>query len=101
MSNSEIKSLPTAVRKTVRAAIAQCARAETLFDLGVARGLLLGLHKMELLNRSDLDRAFKRAHLKLKPKLGRRIRSLPSEVQAHYGKGIVVPAAKSTRAHRK
>lgn len=96
LSREEVAVLPEAatVRDFVTDAAARAASAASLHDAGIARGLLLSLYKLRLLNASQFDRLFKAVWV-LVPEAVRL--SVPEDLRADLGKGVVVPAAPRTR----
>ncbi len=72
--------------------------AASLFDLGIARGLLLALVKEGVITTSAYDRMFKRIFAKVKPRLREEIRSVP---KARLTGALTVPAAPRTRRRQR
>ena len=72
--------------------------AASLFDVGIARGLLLALVKEGVITTSQYDGLFKHIFTKVKPRLREAITELP---QARLTKRLVVPAAPRTRRRQR
>jgi hypothetical protein len=87
----------TKARAWYRRAYRQGAQAVTLYDLGIARGLLLALKRDGEIGKSTLDRMFK-AILAAAP--GHLVMQIPDEHVAHLGKRVVAPASLRTRRKR-
>jgi hypothetical protein len=85
-------------RKWYRRAYQVGANAASLYDVGIARGLLLALKRDDIINKSTLDKMFK-AILETVPK--RYLRHVPPKDRAQLGKGVVAPASLRTRRKRK
>ena len=100
LSDAELAALPAHTQHIVREAWDACSNANSIFDLGFARGLLACLHRTGELDKSHLDRAYKRGVQLLHPRILREIQELSAEAQAHLGAGIIVPAAPGTRKQR-
>ncbi len=71
--------------------------AASLFDVGIARGLLLALVKEGAITESQYDRMFKRAYARIKPRLHDEVNALPA---ARIAANVKVPAAPRTRRRR-
>jgi len=72
--------------------------AASLFDVGIARGLLLALVKKGAITESQYDRMFKRAYALIKPRLREEVDSIPS---VRAAAGVLAPAAPRTRRRRR
>jgi len=64
--------------------------AASLFDVGIARGLLLALVKEGAITESEYDRMFKRAYSRIKRRLHEEVDAIPS---ARIAANVKVPAA--------
>lgn len=85
-------------RRWYRRAFQTGTQAVSLYDLGIARGLLLALKTDGIINLSTLDKMFKRI-LDGTPKS--LVRQVPMKDRAILGKGRSAPASKSTRRKRR
>jgi hypothetical protein len=94
ISDAELAALPDRPRECYRDAAERCRNAVTLFDPGIARGLLLSLLKEGCITDSTFDRMFKRAYSQVPPEVRR---TVPAELTSNLGRGIVVPASPSAR----
>lgn len=97
LTDTELVALPYNVQTRYREAEASARGAVTLFDFGVARGLLLGLKHDGRIDASTLDRMFKRTWSVVPASV---LDTLPREHAANLGRGIIVPAAAGTRRTR-
>lgn len=96
-SESVLSSLSTKVRARVREAEKYCREATTLYDFGIARGLLLALKKDGQLSKKQFNSLFDRLHSLVPPSI---IDSIPMHLRAEYRPGVIVPASASTLAER-
>lgn len=98
MTDAERKALPPKALAFLRDAERRARTAVSLFDVGIARGLLLALVKDGVISESQYDAMFKRVYEKVKPKLLAEVQRIP---RARLAKGLIVPAAPRTRRGRK
>ena len=98
MTDAETKALPPKPLAFLKDAERRARTAVSLFDVGIARGLLLGLLKEGSISDSQYDAMFKRVYAKMKPAVQASVDALP---KARLAKGVVVPAAPRTRRGRK
>lgn len=89
---------PPKARKWYRRAFQAGSNAASLYDLGIARGLLLALKRDEIIDKSTLDRMFKSILATLDSDF---IEQLAPEDVARLGKGVLAPASLRTRRKRK
>jgi len=94
----ELAALAPKARAYLKDAERRARTAASLFDVGIARGLLLALVKEGVITTPQYDRMFKRVFAKVKAPLRASIKGLPTARRA--GK-IVVPAAPRTRRRRR
>jgi hypothetical protein len=97
ITDAELSALSEHAQAVFREAEAYARDAVTLYDLGIARGLLMALRDQENLGDSTFDRMFKRVATQVPKEV---IATIPREHTADYGKGIVVPASRATRHRR-
>jgi hypothetical protein len=95
----EISSLSSLdrVQSFLQDAAGRASRASSLYDVGIARGLLLALYKDGVLDNSQFDRLFKAVYKTVPAAI---IHQIPKDIQANLGKGVIVPASPSTRNSR-
>jgi hypothetical protein len=94
-SDQVLACLPEDVRRRYADAEHSCREAVTLFDFGIGRGLLLALLKDNRIDQLQFNSLFDRMTRAVPKSI---IESIPPEYRANYGRGIIVPAAISTRA---
>jgi hypothetical protein len=94
MTDAERDKLPEKARAFLNEAERRTRTAASLYDVGVARGLLLALFKEGAITDSQFDRMFKRAFAKVPRKLLATLDSVPT---ANLGGGLIVPASPRTR----
>lgn len=85
-------------RKWYRRAFQVGSNAASLYDLGIARGLLLALKRDDVIDKSTLDRMFKSILATLDSEF---VQQLASKDVARLGKGMLAPASLRTRRKRK
>lgn len=100
LSSSRYPELTPPVRQVLEEALATSRNAVSLFDVGLARGLLAALQRVGFVNRAQLDRMYKACYKELPESILKQIDALPEKDRANLGKGIVVPAAPGTRDGR-
>ena len=100
MGDDERRALPVNVQKLIAEAEDACQNGATLFDFGSARGTLAALQRLDLIDRSTLDRAYKRCYYLLSAEAKEAIAKLPIEAQSNLELGFIVPAAPATRDRR-
>ncbi len=96
--NERLKNQPPKVVKYYKRAKSVVHKAGSVYDLGIARGLLLALKNDGVIDKSILDSLFKGVLDKAGPKL---VRKLPKRLVAELGKGVRAPAAPRTRRRRR
>lgn len=94
VTDAERDKLPAKAQAFLKEAERRTRTAASLYDVGVARGLLLALFKDGAITDSQLDRMFKRAFTKVPAKL---LASLDTVPTANLGRGLIVPASPRTR----
>jgi|GEM_PF-6868647 len=97
LTDEERKTLAPKALAFLQDAERRARTAVSLFDVGIARGLLLALVKEGSISESQYDRMIKRVFEKVKPTLQESIDQIP---KARLTKGLVVPAAPRTRRAR-
>ncbi len=97
MTDAERKALAPKALAYLKDAERRARTAVSLFDVGIARGLLQALDKEGAITESQYDSMFKRVFEKVKPALQESIERIP---KATLAKGLVVPAAPRTRRKR-
>lgn len=97
LTDAERKALAPKPLAFLKDAERRARTAVSLFDVGIARGLLLALVKEGSITESQYDRMFKRVFEKVKPALQENIERIP---KAKLAKGLIVPAAPRTRRTR-
>ena len=101
ISSNELQQLSSDVRERFEAALDEAKNAVSLFDFGVAKGLVSGLEKDGKIDRSISDRMYKRLWSELPDSVREAIHeAVPPEHTSSLGRGITVPAALSTRRTR-
>jgi hypothetical protein len=98
MTDAERRMLPPKPLAFLRDAERRARTAVSLFDVGIARGLLLGLLKEGAITTSQYDAMFKRIYSKMTPKLQAIVDGIP---KSRLAAGVVVPAAPRTRRARR
>lgn len=96
--HEEFVDQPPKVRKWYRRALQVGANAASLYDLGIARGLLLALKRDDLIDKSTLDKMFKKILGELDPSF---VKQLAARDIARLGKGVLAPASLRTRRKRR
>jgi hypothetical protein len=94
----QTEQLPPKALKYYKRAKSVVHNAGSVYDVGIARGLLPGLKTDGVIDKSTLDRLFKGVLDKVRPEL---IRRLPPELVPNLGKGVKAPAAPRTRRGRR
>jgi hypothetical protein len=92
---------PPKVKKYSRRARSVVHNAGSVYDIGIARGLLLSLKTDGIIDKSRLDQLFKEVLRKVKKEQPRLLRRLPTELLANLGKGVRAPASPRTRRGRR
>ena len=95
--HEEFADQPPKVRKWYRRAFQVGSSAASLYDLGIACGLLLALKRDDLINKSTLDKMFKKILAELDPSF---VDRLNAKDVARLGKGVTAPASLRTRRKR-
>jgi hypothetical protein len=98
LTNTERTTLAPKARAYLQDAERRARTAVSLFDVGIARGLLLALFKDGVITASQYDRMFKRVFAKVKAPLRAVVDELP---KAHLVGKVVVPAAPRTRRRQR
>jgi hypothetical protein len=98
LTNTERAGLAPKPRAYLQDAERRARTAVSLFDVGIARGLLLALVKEGVITASQYDRMFKRVFAKVKRTLREEVMALP---KARLGGAVVVPAAPRTRRRQR
>jgi hypothetical protein len=89
------------VRKYHRRAKSIVHNAGSVYDVGIARGLLLSLKADGIIDRADLDRLFKTVLDKVRSERPDLIKRLPADLVADLGKDVRAPASPRTRRGRR
>ncbi len=97
MTDDERKTLPPKAAAYLKDAERRARAAASLFDVGIARGLLLALVKEGCITESQYDRMFKRVFEKVRAAIREEVAEIP---RAKLARGLVVPAAPRTRRKR-
>lgn len=97
LTDEERKTLAPKALAFLKDAERRARTAVSLFDIGIARGLLLALVKDGSISESQYDRMIKRVFEKVKPALQESIEQIP---KARLTKRLIVPAAPRTRRTR-
>ncbi len=98
LTDAERKALPPKAREYLKDAERRARTAASLFDVGIARGLLLALVKEGVITSSTYNSMFKRIYAKVKPQLRENVKSLP---KARLTAKVNVPAAPRTRRRQR
>jgi hypothetical protein len=91
---------PPKVKKYSRRAKSVVHNAGSVYDIGIARGLLLSLKADGIITTSKLDQLFKEVLDKVEEEQPSLLRRLPPELAANLGKGVRAPASPRTRRGR-
>ena len=98
LTNPERTALAPKARAYLKDAERRARTAASLFDVGIARGLLLALVKEGVVTTSQYERMFKRVFAKVKAPLRAAVLALP---KARLVGRVVVPAAPRTRRRQR
>jgi hypothetical protein len=98
LTDKERNALPPKARDYLKDAERRARTAVSLFDVGIARGLLLALVKDGVISAATYNSMFKRIYAKVKPHLRENVKSLP---KARLTAKVVVPAAPRTRRRQR
>lgn len=98
LTSKEKAALPPKARAYLQDAERRSRTAASLFDVGIARGLLLALVKEGVITNSQYDRMFRRVFAKVKPALRQEVKAVP---KARLTGKVVVPAAPRTRRRQR